>query len=135
MTTRWSPEEALAKIRAGAMKGVIAGTELVLERATDKIMDPPKTGRIYRRRGVEHQASAPGEAPASDVGTLAQSGATYYDPAEIVGRANWSAAHAPFLEYGTQKMEPRPFARTTLEESRPEIEGLIETAVAGELAR
>lgn len=135
MATTWTPEVALAKIRAGAMKGVVAGTELVHEHATLKIMSPPKTGRVYTRRGVKHRASAPGEAPASDIGTLVQSGATYYDPAELVGRVNWSAAHAPFLEYGTGRMEPRPFARNTLAEDAAEVQGLIQAAVASELAK
>jgi hypothetical protein len=134
MATTWTPEAALAKIKAGAMKGVVAGTELVLDHATAKIMGPPKTGRIYTRRGVKHQASAPGEAPATDLGTLAGSGGTTYDTEAIVGRVNWSAAHAPMLEFGTVKMDPRPYARNTLAEDTPEIQSLIQSFVAAELA-
>lgn len=135
MATSWTPEAALAAIRRGAMKGVVAGTELVLEKATDKIESPPKTGRIYRRRGIVHQASAPGEAPATDTGALVQSGATYYDEPNVTGRVNWSSAHAAPLEFGTEKMDPRPFARNTFEEEREAITGLIEDGVRGELAR
>lgn len=133
MATVWAPEIALAKIKAGALKGVVAGTELVFETATAKIAEPPKTGRIYRRRGVEHQASAPGEAPATDVGTLIQSGSTGYDAEEVVGRANWSAKHAPFLEFGTARMDPRPFARPSLDEKASEVQELIAAGVAAEL--
>ncbi len=155
MAVTWEPAEALARIRAGAMKGVVAATELVLERATVKIMSGPKTGRIYRRRGVVHQASAPGEAPANDLSSLALSGAAFYSteaptdpviavnaageanlaPDVLVGRVNWSSDHAAPLEFGTEKMDPRPFARNTLEESREEITGLIEAGVASELGR
>ena len=42
-------------------------------RAKIKIQSPPKTGRIYRHGKVEHQASAPGEAPATDTGNLVNS--------------------------------------------------------------
>ena len=42
-------------------------------RAKIKIQSPPKTGRIYRHGNVEHQASAPGEAPATDTGNLVNS--------------------------------------------------------------
>lgn len=133
MATTWTPEEALAKIRAGAMRGVMAGTELVHTVATQKIQNPPKTGRVYRRRGISHRASAPGEAPATDTGGLVQSGSTSYDLEQVVGRVNWSAAHAPAMEYGTQRIEPRPFARVSLEESREEITSGIAEAVKAEL--
>jgi HK97 gp10 family phage protein len=124
-----------AKIRAAAMIGVVRGAESVLEEATSLILDSPKTGRIYRRRGVEHQASAPGQAPASDTGRLAQSGrvtvgqTTVLDQANgkavgrdvVVAAAQWSSAHASRLEHGTETMEPRPFARPALAAKRDEI--------------
>ena len=40
--------------------------------AIDSIRMPPKTGKIYKRRSVTHQASSPGQAPAFDTGTLAR---------------------------------------------------------------
>ena len=36
-------------------------------------MNQPHSGRIYKRRSVEHQASAPGEAPAIDTGAYINS--------------------------------------------------------------
>lgn len=135
MAVDWEPEAARAAIMRGVMKGVVAGTELVHDVATRKIQDPPKTGRIYTRRGVKHQASAPGQPPATDLGTLVQSGATSYDQAALTGRANWSAQHAAYQEYGTERIEPRPFARPSLEESREAIQEAIAEGVAGELGR
>ena len=82
-------------------------------------------GRVYRRRGIEHQASAPGQAPASDTGALIQSGQAFYpsdpDPMIVRGIANWSAAYALMLEVGTEKMAPRPFGRPALDYVAPTL--------------
>ena len=54
--------------RQGATFAGIEGENILSD-----ILTGPRTGRIYRRGGVVHQASAPGEAPASDTGELRQS--------------------------------------------------------------
>lgn len=80
-----------------------------------------KTGEIYARNGVDHQASAPGEMPAMDTGALANSiqvekegatGAVVYTNMEY-------AAH---LEYGTVHMAARPFFTPAAESVRPWFE-------------
>jgi HK97 gp10 family phage protein len=70
----------------------------------------PKSGRVYLSHGRLHVASAPGQAPAVDVGTLIGSivvrrvgPATFY--------ANTDNGYAGFLEYGTRRMLPRPFMK------------------------
>lgn len=107
------------------MQGVTAAIGIVENRAVHLIMSPPKTGRIYRRRGIEHQASAPGEAPASDTGTLVNMRRIELLPEELAAKLIFSAKHAPFLERGTRRMEPRPFARRALAETRDEVESTI----------
>ena len=71
-----------------------------------RIQQGPKTGRIYKRRSITHQASAPGEAPASDIGALM--GSIYH---EREGRASAVVgsrlAYAAYVEYGTSRMAPR----------------------------
>lgn len=133
MTVEWKGDAVLAKVRAAAMRGVVRGTEAVVEEATSLILETPKTGRVYRRRGVTHQASAPGQPPASDTGRLVQSNRTEFDQAELTGTAIWSAAHAAALEHGTAKMAPRPFARPALANSREEIEQDIAAEVRSAL--
>jgi hypothetical protein len=128
MTVKWNGEELERRIRAGAMRGVMRTVLAVEERATDLILNTPKTGRVYRRRGTEHQASAPGEPPASDTGRLVQSSAHSFDERNLSGTVNWSAAHAAPLELGTDKMEPRPFARPALDLESP---SLAENVAAG----
>lgn len=134
MTVEWHGDELMAKVRAAAMRGVVRGTEAVHEEATSLILDGEKTGRIYRRRGVEHQASAPGQAPASDTGRLVQSGRTSYDKAEVSGTAQWSTDYAEYLEHGTEKMEPRPFARPALANKKDEIAADIADEIKAVLA-
>ncbi len=85
---------------------IITGTQ---EDAVKAIMSPPKTGKIYRTRGVAHQASAPGEAPANDTGRLAQSGIPTLDNAQLLGTLRFASAYALYLEKGTRYMAPRPF--------------------------
>jgi HK97 gp10 family phage protein len=115
------------------MRGVVAATEAIREEAISLILNPPKTGRIYRRRGVEHQASAPGEAPASDTGFLASSITTKYDASKLSGQVVVGAAYGPHLEYGTQTMEPRPFLRPAIANRRKETLRIIRDEVAREL--
>jgi len=74
------------------------------------LMAEKKHGRIYIIRGIEHQASAPGEAPAIRSGRLARS--LFYN---VRGHRHVeigaNTRYAGFLEKGTDKMEPRPYLR------------------------
>jgi hypothetical protein len=119
MTVKWNGEEVMAKVRAGAMRGVIRGTERVHDLGTRKIMDPPKTGKKYS--GLPNRSSAPGEAPATQSGGLQRSGMTRYDVASLTGTATWTAAQALRLEVGDEIIASRPFARPALAES---VEGI-----------
>ena len=118
---QWNGDAILQRIRTAAMRGVVRGTEAVHARAVRSITSGPKTGEIYRRRGVEHQASAPGEAPASDTGLLVRLSGTRYEPNELSGFVNFAAKYAAPLEFGTFRMEPRPFLRPALEAERQNI--------------
>lgn len=130
MSVEWYGDELMARVRAAAMRGVVRGTESVLEEGTSLILDGEKTGRVYRRRGVEHQASAPGEAPASDTGRLVQSGRTEYQVADLSGTALWSTAYAEALEYGNENLDERPYARPALANRKDGIEADIIEEIA-----
>jgi phosphoserine phosphatase len=84
---------------------------------------------VYRRRGVEHQASAPGEAPASDTGRLAGSGTVVYDAENIAARVNLATIYARRLEVGDDKIEPRPYARRALAEKVQEIQDVVKDQI------
>lgn len=129
MAMKWHGDEVMAKVRAGAMAGVMRGTERVHDLATRKIMDPPKTGK--KHPGLPNQSSAPGEAPATQSGRLQQSGRTHYDVASLTGTAEWATEYALRLEVGDDEFDARPFARPSLAES---VEG-IEADVADEIRK
>lgn len=114
MTIKWSDAAVRARIKRGAFAGVVIAAEAVREAAVGLVLNPPKTGRVYRRRGVEHQASAPGEAPASDTGRLARSITVRPDEARTAATVNASTEYAAPLEFGTQRVEPRPYMRPAL---------------------
>lgn len=135
MAVEWNEKEIMDAVRAGANRGVVMATELILAEGNRLISSPPKTGRIYRRRGVVHQASAPGEPPATDTGRLVQSGRTEHNPTEISGTVNWSTLYAAFLEFGTSKMAPRPYARPALANKREEVIETVLREVQRELSK
>lgn len=121
-------------------------------RAKLKIQNPPKTGRIYElgeqtvsfttkggkavsftaRKGVasrQHQASAPGEAPATETDALVNSGYT-----KRLGTADYEVGftteYAAALEFGTPRIEPRPYLRPSVEEERAQFEARIRGLVS-----
>lgn len=118
-----------------AGRAVVRGTESVRNEALRLILNTPKTGRVYRRRGVEHQASAPGEAPASDTGRLVASIRTEYENNNLVGRVVASTNYAAHLEFGTQRMQPRPFLRPAFANRINAIEIDIRVSVARAVTR
>lgn len=133
MALEWRGPEVLASLSQAALRGVVRGTENVKTRMVERIQQPPKTGHVYRRNTVEHQASAPGESPASDTGRLAQSITTSYDPSRITGYVNVSTEYAAALEFGTPRIAPRPYARVSLAEKAKEIQDDIAREIAGAL--
>lgn len=102
-------------------KAVASIANRIRTTAIDLIHKGPKTGIMYG----DHQASAPGEAPATDTGDLARSvkirrdsdGKTWYVVA--------GAAYASYLEFGTELMEPRPFMTPAFVEALPNLKDEI----------
>jgi hypothetical protein len=90
----------------------------------------PKTGRTYRRRGIVHTASAPGQPPATDTGFLVNS---IYVERDGVARMTVGSrlAYAAYLEFGTRKIAPRPAWVPAVEKARPEFEAQMRAIIAG----
>jgi HK97 gp10 family phage protein len=93
-----------------------------------KIQQGTKSGRTYRRGGVSHQASAPGQSPATDTGALIGSishqreGARSYSVGARV-------SYAAYLEYGTSRMGARPYFRPAIEDIKPVFRGRLEEII------
>ena len=104
-----------ASVQRGVRSALVtAGNAAVSEAKTRIQRGPHGNGRIYRRRRsdgsvVEHQASAPGFPPASDLGGLASS--TRLDRSEINNLTvilRNDLKYAAYLESGTRTMAARP---------------------------
>jgi len=107
-----------ANLRREGKKLVRATAKSIQGRMVIKIEHGPKTGRLYRHGNVVHQASAPGEAPATDVGNLA-GGITTADGGPLTEFVDVGAEYGSHLEYGTSRMAPRPFMKPSFEDERP----------------
>lgn len=119
--------EAAAAISDGALAGA-----LVLEGCVkETIRQSGKSGRSYQRGNKTHQASAPGEAPAIDYGFLINSiGSEREDKGAIVF-SNDDAA--PYLEFGTAKMQARPFMRKAVDEHGEDVLSAIEAVTRSKI--
>jgi HK97 gp10 family phage protein len=91
-------------------------------------MKTAKTGRVYVRNGVPHQASAPGQAPAVEpmgfsvtAGQLLAS-ITTMRTGRYSGEVFTAVEYAKYLELGTKTpMAPRPFMRPAARMTRTEM--------------
>ena len=80
------------------------------------------------RSGKKHKPSAPGEPPNRDTGVLqAHLRAELVSPleAQVASEAPYAAA----LEFGTSKMEARPYMRPARDKQAGEIQRLFETEI------
>jgi HK97 gp10 family phage protein len=130
MSVKWNDRKIFAMIEKGARAGLEITGEIVASEAVTKIKSPPKTGRIYEKYNPRrtHQASAPGEAPANDLGFLAANihpQPTKKAAGALIKTINSGADYAAALEFGTPNIAPRPYMRPSLIEKKPEYEAAI----------
>jgi hypothetical protein len=114
-----------------------------------RILRGPKTGRVYTHlfrtiNGVpvpiaeragnnlspSHQASAPGEAPATDTGRLASS-VMFRRTGKLDCEVSSAAGYAQYLEFGTQRIAPRPAWTPAAEQAKPKFVERVAKAIAG----
>lgn len=110
-----------ANLRARASQGVRKTAFTYEGNLKQRMMSGPKSGHMYitkvevKERATSlvvtrthHQASAPGQAPAVDTGTLVNSISTDARPGALEATVSTPVEYAPHLEYGTVNMESRP---------------------------
>ncbi len=117
-------EQAMRAVEA-TMQGAAM---LVANDAKRRVQRGPKSGRTYVRRGIAHQASAPGEPPATDTGKLA--GSIVAAASGLTAYVEARSEYGRWLEYGTRRILPRPFMVPAAEANRERIGELIRSAVA-----
>ena len=126
-------EDALLKYGEaveGGIEQIVKATALnALTDVKKRIQRPPKTGKIYKRGNISHQASAPGESPATDTGTLVSS--IYFtffsrsNNAAMYAKIQSRLPYAYYLEFGTMKIKPRPAWTPATEVARKKLDGDI----------
>ena len=97
--------------------------------AITSIQHSPASGKVYEKYTPRrtHKASAPGEPPATDEGTLVRS-------IEVTQRGNdvyvfTDVDHGRYLELGTLDIRPRPWLKPALKEHEEELPKGIKKAV------
>lgn len=82
------------------------------------IRNPPKTGRMYRRRGKWHQASRPlSEYPANDTGRLQNS--VTPQSTDMSATTGTTMFYGKFLREGTRRMQRRKMSDNIVKENTP----------------
>jgi phage gpG-like protein len=102
-------------------------------KAVRSIQRGPKTGRIYPPvegvRGMPHQASAPGQPPATDSGNLANSITFEKEPgSRPIYSVGTDEAYGAYLEFGTMRIAERPWLRPAV---RAAVKGLARRVADG----
>lgn len=133
MVVRWDEGHA-RRIEDAAFRGVVSGTNLVRNEILRLIMRTPKTGRVYKVRGIQRRASAPGEAPANQTRGLVGGISTRFDRPRVTGYVTSSAEYAAALEYGRLDgtIKERPHMRPGLTNMRVKIEAGIAAEIRKE---
>lgn len=114
-----------------AVSAAVVGTAMELRGDVVKsIQRGPKTGRVYQKSSPKraHQASAPGQAPATDTGRLANS-ITFDQIGDLTATVGSKLAYSLYLEFGTRNIAARPFFRPAVEKMRPKFIKRLERAV------
>jgi HK97 gp10 family phage protein len=104
---------------------------LIDQKAKEKIQKGSRSGRIYKRRSIVHQASSAGEAPKTDTGRLVSSIRPVFHSAgsaEVGSLAN-IAVYGAMLETGTANMAARPWLESTLKENQDGITKIFDSAI------
>lgn len=101
-------DDAANIVRSNAVRGIQRGT---------------KTGRIYGK----HQASAPGQYPASDHGALA--GSIRIEKLTDARDVGSDKKYGKFLEEGTKNIKARPYLSPSLEAAEADIESIIDNTL------
>jgi HK97 gp10 family phage protein len=112
-------------------------TDLVLQTqglAKIGIQRGPKSGRTYQRGNITHQASAPGQYPATDTGRLASS--VMIDlpvPGGLTGRVGTNVQYGPMLEFGTSRMAARPWLLPSFTQAKINVEKKLKAQLEAQI--
>lgn len=113
-----------------AVSDAVAAVALMVQSSVEQSMHDAKSGKVYELSSPKraHRASAPGEAPAVDIGTLVAS-----IMAQEINPYTWSVGtvlpYGRYLEYGTTTILPRPWLSPAIERHRDGFNRLLSQAL------
>lgn len=140
LTGMLSNKDAIRKINQNIDKMV---DDEVMKAAIDtaniarkSIQRGPKTGRTYNKYNPRrtHQASAAGQAPATDTGALVSS-ITQEKTGEAEAIVGSTIVYSKFLEFGTRDIDERPFLRPALKKAQKNWEKRMLSKLGGRRSR
>lgn len=102
-------KEELKHDKARLNKTIVDAATMTHRTAIGSIQTGGRSGRIYKRRSVTHQASAPGEKPKTDTGDLVRNITMEKIASGFTVGSRKGAPHGFWLEFGTSKMDARPW--------------------------
>lgn len=124
--------QVLTAAGIGGKEGLQDGAVVVVNRIR-RLLSTPGRGRVYRIPGQKtlHRASAPGDPPAVLFGRLRSSytwssGSDSRGPYVEIGT---NLEKAPFLEFGTRRMRPRPHFRPAVDDTTGEIAAAVAAGI------
>ena len=107
----------------GQLRQAIAKTALAIEKTAKESMSHKGRGRLYTNRGAglgDHQASAPGDPPATDTGRLRASiKSDLTDLVRLAAEVGTNVEYGRHLEYGTVNMAARPWLKPAYDKHIP----------------
>ena len=103
----------------------VRGAALILVREIKLELSHPGTGTPYTRGGKKAKRSKPGKPPAVDTGVLRNTIDMEVLEASQKVRVGSGQTYAPYLEFGTDRMAPRPFMRTAFDRARRQMTDLV----------
>jgi HK97 gp10 family phage protein len=121
----WNGPAITKQFVAAADRGVFKAAHIWRNEYIRLILGTPKTGHIYG----DHQASAPGEPPASDTGRLIRSVDVRHKPGTATAIVGVGAEHAKYLEFGTAQMAARPAFRPAYANKRKDMIAAISNEI------
>tara|TARA_R110000764_G_scaffold14946_1_gene42690 strand:- start:275 stop:706 length:432 start_codon:yes stop_codon:yes gene_type:complete len=106
----------------------------MVENTAQESIKKKGTGKTYQKYNprVTHTASASGQPPATDTGFLGQNitmKVSVESNGSVVGQIISAAPYSKALEFGTTKMDARPFMQPALEKNKRKIEGMFKKGV------
>lgn len=123
-------KSVLAALSGDTLGRAVMAGGFVIEGAAKVSMAQGGKGQLYGN----HRASKPGDPPAIDLGTLVNSINTVLKSSSTTdawANVGTGVEYAPHLEFGTSRMEARPFLRPAWDNNIDKVKGAMRHQLKG----